>query len=251
MKTITENLNELKNLKNSLVNQLNNKSIAADANETYNTLIPKIRNIDKEEKKLSLPFYNLKNYAGTDGIKTLNSVAMTNTPISLNYLYPLKVAEGETFDVNNLVAEGAKISDISYMFYPAEIKGTLIFPNREYSTTDVPCQRACRGSYDYYKNQRAVGVGKIDARNFPTTSNYITNAFASLCLDELDLSGVDFSSAKPQNTLFGDDFGLVASSKINTLKLRDAKFNKFYDGTELGTKGSATGSVSKGGTGIT
>lgn len=251
MKTITENLNELKNLKKSLVNQLNNKSIAADENETYNTLIPKVRNIDKEEKKLSLPFYNLKNYKGEDGIKTLNSVSMTNSPISLNYLYPLKVAEGETFDVNNLVAEGSKISDISNMFYPAEINGTLIFPDREYSTENVPCNQACRGSYDYYRNQKAVGVGKIDARKFPTTSGYITNAFAGLCLDELDLSGVDFSQAKPANTLFGDDLGIVASSNIEYLNLNGATFKKLIDGTELFTQGSATGSVSKGGTGVT
>ena len=252
MQTIEENINRLRELKSELVTQLNDKGLESNENETFNTLIPKLYGISDESAKISVPFYSLYGYKGDDLVDIAHNITMTANPLNLSYFTNGTIPEGETLDFNNIIPENTKIDGMSCVLYGADIKGTVILPDREYNTANS-FHSAFKGSYNYYSNRSKVPTGKIDARNFPTIiDNSITNCFASLCVGELDLSGVDFSNATPSYTMFGDDLSIVGSSKIGYLNLEGATFKQLKDGTEIFTKGNVTGSggVTMGGTGV-
>lgn len=251
MSTIEENINKIKKLKTDLVDQLNNKSIVATNDEKFNSLIPKLYSIANKEGRFSLPFYSLYGYKGEDALDTVESITMTANPLALANFFSGTIPANKILNFNTMVPNTTTINGLYYVLNGATIEGEVVLPACNYDTS-ASYANAFRGGVDYYNNRSKTPTGKIDARNFPTVvGNYVTNCFSSLCVAELDLSGVDFSQAKPANTLFGDDLGIVASSNIEYLNLNGATFKKLRDGTELFTKGSATGSVSKGGTGVT
>lgn len=251
MSTIEENINKIKKLKTDLVDQLNNKSIVATNDEKFNSLIPKLYSIANKEGRFSLPFYSLYGYTGEDALDTMESITMTANPLALANFFSGTIPANKILNFNTIVPNTTTINGLYYVLNGATIEGEVVLPACNYDTS-ASYANAFRGGVDYYNNRSKTPTGKIDARNFPTVvGNYVTNCFSSLCVAELDLSGVDFSQAKPANTLFGDDLGIVASSNIEYLNLNGATFKKLKDGTELFTKGSATGSVSKGGTGVT
>lgn len=251
MSTIEEKINKLEELRLDLVNQLNDKFLVSTEDEKFNSLIPKLYSIAGKGGKISVPFYSLYGYTGSDALEVTNNISMSANPLALANFFNGEIPEGEVLDFNNVIPSTTTINGLSNVLYGADIKGEVILPNCIYDTSKSYIG-AFKGNIDYYAARSRVPKGKIDARNFPTViNNYVTNCFSALCVAELDLSGVDFSQAKPSNTLFGDDLAIVASSNIEYLNLNGATFKVIEDGTELFTKGSATGSVSKGGTGVT
>lgn len=222
MSTIKDNLEKLKILNTNLKANMRNIGLAAEDNEKFNSLINRLfTKTNNSGDILYLPWFNLKDYEGTDTSEILSHLRFTETPASLEGW--MRNVKDPTLILNlSDFIDFSKKPSIKYLCYGIQCKELIL------KDADLSYTTGGTTNYTYFLgNTCDIGTLRIENCTFSDLDKYDQFMFdcdsnTKVKLKEVYLKDITMRKASPLGALWG----LSKVSGLEKLYIENATLDK-------------------------